>query len=41
MDSGVFLRSLGNTIYIQPPYVINKEQLQKVYKTIETALEII
>jgi adenosylmethionine-8-amino-7-oxononanoate aminotransferase len=41
MDNGVFLRPLGNTIYIQAPYVITKEQLEKVYKTIEEALKII
>ncbi|MFG6687964.1 adenosylmethionine--8-amino-7-oxononanoate transaminase [Mariniflexile sp. HNIBRBA6329] len=41
MDHGVFLRPLGNTIYIQAPYVITKEQLEKVYKTIDEALEIL
>ena len=41
MERGVFLRPLGNTIYIQVPYVITKIQLQKVYKTIEDSLEII
>ncbi|NVK51829.1 MAG: adenosylmethionine--8-amino-7-oxononanoate transaminase [Flavobacteriaceae bacterium] len=41
MDKGVFLRPLGNTIYIQPPYIISKQQLEKVYKTIEEALEIV
>ena len=41
MDHGVFLRPLGNTIYIQVPYVITKKQLEKVYKTIEEALEIV
>ncbi|UAM96920.1 adenosylmethionine--8-amino-7-oxononanoate transaminase [Polaribacter litorisediminis] len=41
MDRGVFLRPLGNTIYIQVPYVISKKQLQKVYDTIEQSLEII
>jgi len=41
MGQGVFLRPLGNTIYIQVPYVITEEQLQKVYKTIEEALEIV
>lgn len=41
MDNGVFLRPLGNTIYIQAPYVISKEQLDKVYQVIEDALEII
>ena len=41
MNKGVFLRPLGNTIYIQVPYVITDDQLQKVYKTIEEALEIV
>jgi len=39
MENGVFLRPLGNTIYIQPPYVISKSQLEKVYQTIEQALD--
>jgi adenosylmethionine-8-amino-7-oxononanoate aminotransferase len=41
MDRGVFLRPLGNTIYIQVPYVISKKQLQKVYDTIEQSLAIV
>jgi adenosylmethionine-8-amino-7-oxononanoate aminotransferase len=41
MDNGVFLRPLGNTIYIQVPYIISKAELQKVYTTIEDALEIV
>jgi adenosylmethionine-8-amino-7-oxononanoate aminotransferase len=41
MDRGVFLRPLGNTIYIQVPYVISDPQLKKVYQVIEEALEII
>ncbi len=41
MDNGVFLRPLGNTIYVLPPYIITDEQLQKVYGTIKSALEII
>ena len=41
LDRGVFLRPLGNTIYIQAPYTITKEQLQKVYQVIEEALEIV
>lgn len=41
MNNGVFLRPLGNTIYIQAPYVIAKKQLEKVYQVIEDALEII
>ena len=41
MDNGVFLRPLGNTIYIQVPYVITDAQLEKVYTAIEAALEIV
>lgn len=41
MGRGVFLRPLGNTIYIQVPYVISKKQLEKVYKTIEESLAIL
>ncbi|RED48771.1 adenosylmethionine--8-amino-7-oxononanoate transaminase [Seonamhaeicola aphaedonensis] len=41
MDNGIFLRPLGNTIYIQAPYTISQKQLEKIYKTIEQALEII
>ena len=39
MSAGVFLRPLGNTIYIHPPYIINSEDLNTVYDTIETAIE--
>src|SRR5690554_7458020 len=41
MDKGVFLRPLGSTIYIQAPFVITDEQLQKVYQTIEDSLSIV
>ena len=39
MDEGVFLRPLGNTVYIQPPYVITQEQLEKIYTTIKKVLD--
>ncbi len=39
MKEGVFLRPLGNTIYIQVPYVITDTQLEKVYTTIEKILD--
>ncbi len=38
MDRGVYLRPLGNTIYILPPYIISEEQLQKIYSAIEDCL---
>lgn len=41
MKQGVFLRPLGNTIYIQAPYVISDDQLGKIYQVIEEALEIV
>jgi adenosylmethionine-8-amino-7-oxononanoate aminotransferase len=39
MDNGVFLRPLGSTIYILPPYIITQEQLNKIYQTIEAAID--
>ncbi len=41
IENGVILRPVGNVVYILPPYVITKEQLQKVYQVIENALEIV
>jgi len=40
IDNGVILRPVGNIIYILPPYIITENQLQKVYSTVEKALEI-
>ncbi len=40
MEDGVFLRPLGNTIYISAPFTILDDELQKIYKSIESALEI-
>ncbi|MHA6279230.1 adenosylmethionine--8-amino-7-oxononanoate transaminase [Salinimicrobium sp. CAU 1759] len=39
MQEGVFLRPLGSTIYIAAPYVTTNEQLEKIYASIEAALE--
>ncbi len=33
---GVYLRPLGNTVYIMPPYCINPKELHKVYSTLES-----
>lgn len=38
MERGVFLRPLGNTIYILAPFIISKEQLERIYGSIEAAL---
>jgi adenosylmethionine---8-amino-7-oxononanoate aminotransferase len=38
MENGIFLRPLGNTIYIVPPYVISEEELQKVFTALKHSL---
>lgn len=39
IENGIILRPVGNTIYILPPYIIENQQLTKIYKTIEKAVE--
>ena len=39
MERGIFLRPLGNTIYIAAPYIVSNVELQKIYSAIEAALE--
>ncbi len=39
MERGVFLRPLGNTVYLMPPYVITREELDRVYDTLEQLLQ--
>lgn len=39
MGEGVYLRPLGNTIYLVPPFIISDAQLQKIYASIEKLLE--
>jgi adenosylmethionine---8-amino-7-oxononanoate aminotransferase len=41
IENGVILRPVGSTVYILPPYIITKDQLDKIYKTIEKVLKII
>lgn len=41
IENGIILRPVGNIIYILPPYIITDDQLEKVYETIEKALEIV
>jgi len=35
LQKGVYIRPLGNTVYIMPPYCINKEELEKTYAVIK------
>lgn len=41
MDQGVFLRPLGNTIYILAPYVTTKDQMQHIYGAIRSSFELV
>ena len=41
IENGILLRPVGNIIYVLPPYVISENELEKVYQTIEKALEIV
>jgi adenosylmethionine-8-amino-7-oxononanoate aminotransferase len=35
MEKGVYIRPLGNTVYIMPPYCITEEELGKIYEVLE------
>lgn len=41
LERGVYLRTLGNTVYVMPPYCMTAEQLSKVHHTIIHILETI
>lgn len=41
IENGIILRPVGNIVYILPPYIISNSQLEKVYTTVEKALEIV
>jgi adenosylmethionine---8-amino-7-oxononanoate aminotransferase len=41
IENGVVIRPVGNIVYVLPPYIITNQQLEKVYQTIEKALEIV
>ncbi|MEM7185682.1 MAG: adenosylmethionine--8-amino-7-oxononanoate transaminase [Bacteroidota bacterium] len=41
MNDGVFLRPLGNVVYILPPFVISTEQLNTIYESIERVLDLL
>ena len=40
MSKGVYLRPLGNTVYILAPFIISKNQLDKIYHVIEESLNL-
>jgi len=39
LDRGVLLRPLGNVVYVLPPYVIEPDELHRVYDVITEAIE--
>jgi adenosylmethionine-8-amino-7-oxononanoate aminotransferase len=39
MDMGVYIRPLGNTVYIMPPYCITEDELHKTYSVIQAVLK--
>jgi adenosylmethionine-8-amino-7-oxononanoate aminotransferase len=39
MKHGVYLRSMGNTIYVMPPYCITSKELKKIYSVIVQFIE--
>lgn len=41
MDQGVFLRPLGNTIYLLPPFTITEEELTVLYRSVLKCLEML
>lgn len=41
MDEGVFLRPLGNTIYLLPPFTISEEELTVLYTSVLNCLEML
>ena len=38
LDHGVYLRAMGNTIYVMPPYCIKKTEIEKTYDVIKAFL---
>lgn len=38
MEQGVYIRPLGNTVYIMPPYCITETELEKVYTVLLSVL---
>lgn len=39
LTRGVYIRPLGNTVYLMPPYCISREQLETIYTTINNIID--
>jgi adenosylmethionine-8-amino-7-oxononanoate aminotransferase len=38
MERGIYLRPLGATVYLLPPYIITEQELGRLYEGIEALL---
>ena len=38
IEKGIYLRPLGKTVYLVPPYIVSKQELHSIYKTVEKFL---
>ena len=41
LNQGIYIRPLGNTVYLMPPYCITREQLNKVYQFLQSLPELL
>ncbi len=39
LDLGFFIRPLGNTLYLMPPYCISDRELESIYQVIRSVLD--
>ena len=39
MQGGVYIRPLGNAIYLMPPYCITEEELDTIYSCLEKLMQ--
>lgn len=39
LDKNILLRPLGNVLYVMPPYVINEQEMERIYSAIRTFLD--
>ena len=39
LENGILLRPIGNTVYILPPYCIDKQDLERIYETLWRSLD--
>lgn len=39
LEKGILIRPLGNTLYFMPPYCLNEEELEHLYKTVLESLD--